>query len=814
MAITYLDDNNNIFSGSSEDDQIYGKKGTDTLSGNNGNDRIYGGENNDILYGNDGNDTLIGGTGNDTMHGGTGDDTYYVDSATDSVVESQNQGWDTVRSSTTYTLAAHIERLELLGLGAINGTGNALDNHIEGNSGINILTGLAGNDHFDGNEGNDTLFGGAGSDYLDGDLGVDTMYGGADGDNYVVDNLADRVFELQNEGWDRVNSTVSFTLGANVEDLTLEGFAAINGTGNELDNQIDGNSGINILSGLAGEDRLDGDGGNDILKGGAGNDELDGGLDGDTMYGGTDDDHYDVDNLADRVIELQNEGWDRVNSTVSFTLGANIEELALEGFAAITGTGNELDNQIDGNTGNNILSGLAGNDRLYGGSGNDTFYGGIGSDNLEGGLGIDTMAGGADGDNYDVDNSADIVRENLNEGWDNVNSTASFILGANVENLRLKGFSTINGTGNGLDNTIQGNGYANILNGGAGNDNLEGGAGNDTLYGGTGNDRLSGNLGNDTMYGGTGDDRYFVTAGTAIVIENLNEGWDDMVLSAVASFTLGANVENLDLWRGSAALNGTGNAIRNEIYGNENNNVLNGAGGDDELGGEAGNDTLIGGTGNDMMSGGAGNDTFYVDSVGDFVTDAIWAENSEGNYIPSSDAGGYDRVFSSVSYSLDSNVSLYPSGLFIECLTLSGTLALNGTGNNRNNYLTGNTGNNILNGRLGNDNLTGGTGQDSFLFDTVLNSTTNTDSIADFSSVDDTIRLDKTIFTKLTIGTLAPSQLRFSATAADSNDYILYNQTTGALLYDADGNGASVAVQFATLTARPAISAADFVIIA
>ena len=118
---------------------------------------------------------------------------------------------------------------------------------------------------------------------------------------------------------------------------------------------------------------------------------------------------------------------------------------------------------------------------------------------------------------------------------------------------------------------------------------------------------------------------------------------------------------------------------------------------------------------------------------------------------------------------------------------------------------------------MGNDTLVGGAGKDTFLFNTTLNAATNRDAIADFSAVDDTILLSRTIFTRLTtIGTLNSGWFRASPTgkAADSNDYLLYNTATGGLFYDKDASGAGAAVQFATLTTKPNITAADFVVVA
>ncbi|NWD66974.1 putative Ig domain-containing protein [Pseudomonas gingeri] len=234
-----------ILNGTSGADKLVGGAGDDTLNGNAGND---------TLIGNAGNDMLNGGAGNDTMSGGTGDDVYIVDSVSDVTIELPNEGIDTVESSVTWTLSANVENLYLTGKSTINGTGNALDNTLVGNSAANILTGGAGNDSLDGRTGADRLVGGLGDDM------------------YYVDNVGDVVVENANEGMDTVESTISYTLGSNVENLTLSDGAAINGTGNALDNVIIGNSSSNTLTGGAGNDRLEGRGGADTLIGGTGND--------------------------------------------------------------------------------------------------------------------------------------------------------------------------------------------------------------------------------------------------------------------------------------------------------------------------------------------------------------------------------------------------------------------------------------------------------------------------------------------------------------------------------------------------------------
>lgn len=242
-----------------------------------------------------------------------------------------------------------------------------------------------------------------------------------------------------------------------------------------------------------------------------------------------------------------------------------------------------------------------------------------------------------------------------------------------------------------------------------------------------------------------------------------------------------------------------GTANDDFISGTDGDDILYGYAGDDVLNGGSGDDTLDGGSGNgnDRLIGGTGNDTFIVDAGGDVVTEA--------------DAAGTDVIKSSVGIILGTNV---------ENLILTGTTAINGTGNGSANMLSGNVANNVLSvragndlliGGAGNDTLTGGTGQDVFRLNAAL--TANIDTITDFNVADDTVQLQNAVFTQLTAtGVLNTAYFKIGP-ATDVNDFIIYNNTTGALFYDADGNGAGAAVQIAALGANLALTNADFVVI-
>jgi len=539
---------------------IWGTAAADAILGSTGADQIYGQAGNDTLYGSGGDDLLNGGLGNDLMGGGLGNDVYYVAAAGDAIVERVGEGTDSVLAWISYQLAANVEALILQGATAINGTGNGLNNTIIGNTGNNVLNG---------------------------DAGSDTLAGGKGDDIYDVDSVGDRAQEAANEGYDRVRASVSFTLGANLEELSLTGTAAINGTGNALANTITGNAGNNLLNGAVGDDLLIGGKGNDI---------------------------YYVAAAGDRVVEQAGEGTDQVLAWISHQLAANVEILVLQGTSAINGTGNALNNTIIGNAGDNVLDGGAGSDTLAGGKGNDI---------------------------YDVDSAGDRAQEAANEGYDRVRSAVSFALGANIEELNLTGVAAINGIGNALNNIIIGNAGNNVLNGGTGN---------------------------DTLVGGDGGDIYDVdSAGDRV--QEASGGGRDLVRSSV-SFALSANLEELTL-TGTVAINGTGNALANTITGNAGNNVLNGAAGDD------------------LLTGGKGNDIYYVAAGGDRVVEQA--------------GEGTDQVLAWIGHQLAANV---------EILVLQGTAAINGIGNALGNTIVGNAAENALDGGTGDDVLTGGDGND------------------------------------------------------------------------------------------------------
>ncbi|MCE1082942.1 heme peroxidase [Pseudomonas asiatica] len=436
------------------------------------------------------------------------------------VVVSYTDAFGTLESLTSAATAAVVPPpgVVLVGTAGANTlTGGAGNDTLSGLGGNDVLNGLGGADQLFGGDGNDilnggndpdSLDGGAGNDTLNGGLGADAMVGGAGNDTFVVDNLGDTVSEALNGGVDLVQTTLaSYTLGANVENLTFTGAGNFTGTGNTLANTITGGAG------------------NDLLNGGAGIDRLVGGLGNDT---------YVVDNAGDVVVEATAAGTDTVRATAaSYTLGANVENLTYIGAGNFTGTGNGLANIITGAAGNDTLNGDGGNDQLLGGLGSDTLNGGAGNDTLDGGAGNDSLFGDAGNDNL--------------QG------------GAGDDNLD---------GGNGVD-VLQGGDGNDTLFGDVGNDTLQGGAGNDFLNGGAGNDTVEGGAGNDTMMATDGNDVFLFSAGFGndliINFDAVPQGGQDRLdISAlnITAATFAANVTIADVGNDTLVSIGATDSIR------------------------------------------------------------------------------------------------------------------------------------------------------------------------------------------------------------------------------------------------------------
>jgi trimeric autotransporter adhesin len=795
---------------------IVGGKGADSLRGGTVAEQLSGGDGNDLIDGRDGADTVSGGAGNDTLSGGAGADiaqfagsfAAYSFAIANGVltVTSVAEGIDTLTSDIemlsfadgNYTWAQIVALLA-----TVDGTaGDDLINlsfvDADGDSAKNVATpgdrifGNDGNDTLFGYAGDDSLFGGQGNDSLDGGAGTDSMTGGAGNDTYVVDVTTDVVVEVAGGGLDTVQSSITYALATELENLTLLGTGVINGTGNDAANVLTGNSVANSLTGLMSDDTLLGLAGNDTLLGGDGNDSVDGGTGIDSLVGGAGNDTYVIDVATDVIVEVAGGGIDTVQSLVTFTLATDLENLTLLGTAVLNGTGNAVANNLTGNAVANSLSGLVGNDTLFGLGGNDTLNGGDGDDSLDGGAGTDSLVGGLGNDTYVVDVTTDVIVEAAGGGTDTVLSSVTRTLGAEQENLTLTGTSTINGTGNAVANTLTGNTAAN---------NLLGLDGNDSLFGGSGNDTLDGGVGTDSLTGGLGDDTFIVDAVTDVIVELSNEGVD--IVQSSVTWTLASFFENLTLL-GTAAINGTGNSFGNIITGNTAANSLSGLLGNDTLIGLAGNDTLSGGDGDDRLDGGVGTDSL-VGGVGndyyivDVATDVVVEVAN----------GGVDTIQTDLAWTLGAELeNLIQTG--------NGNRQVNGnalsnqlTGNNGNNVISGLDGNDTLTGGAGSDTLTGGNGADHFVFNSA---SSGIDVIGDFNELNgggeegDVFR-----FEGLSVGTFAYLGTgAFSGGSDNSEARISGNQ----LLYDANGDGtADTTITLTGLTSANQLAVTDFVFV-
>ena len=305
----------------------------------------------------------------------------------------------------------------LVNIRAIQGTdaadyfaAGAAGSTIDAGRGNDRFVGGTGADEFYGDEGDDSAIGGAGDDTLEGDLGEDELRGGDGNDQIYAGDDDDLLFG--DNGNDRINGDSgndTINGGAGRDNLNgQDGDDTINGdAGND---RLQGQSGVDTLNGGAGNDELEGGSEDDILNGGAeadrlngddGNDTMNGGIGGDEMWGGFGDDTYTVDNLGDKTWEFSGEGFDTVNTTVSYFVAQNIDKAVAIGTAAITITGNNnQDDWIVGNNAANSISGAGGNDRLEGGGGIDTIEGDDGNDTILGGLGNDILTGGTGTDTF------------------------------------------------------------------------------------------------------------------------------------------------------------------------------------------------------------------------------------------------------------------------------------------------------------------------------------------------------------------------------------------------------------------------------
>src|SRR5450830_1658113 len=620
----------NLLQGSGLNDTLVGGDGGTGLNGGHGADLLIGGNGIDSLFGGGGNDTLVGGAGDYLNGGADGADLYVLRSADIRVDPASNyNGMIRIEFVTDrYALSGDLYYVE---------------------------AGLARSILLVGTESNDVLKGNVGNDTLEGGVGDDTLEGGAGDDRYLADTTGDVIVEAANGGRDSVDVTFAaehYIVAAGVEDATLVDPNATALTGNALDNILKGNERANTLVG---------NGGNDLLDGGAGADWL---------TGGDGDDHYVVDDVGDVIVETEaaGVGVDTVTTTLaSFTLMQSLENLVYGDTADFKGSGNGANNRIEGNRGNDSLSGQAGDDTLAGNGGNDR---------LDGMAGRDTLAGGAGDDVYVIDVAGDTIVEAADGGIDTVEvgiTSGLYLLAANVEHGSVTGKGAVGITGNDAANRLTGNAAANTLTGNAGDDTLDGG------------------LGADKLLGGTGNDSYRVDNAGDVVTE-LASGGTDTVTTALARYTLGANVEHV-VHDSATAFAGTGNALANRIDGNIGNDILLGMAGNDTLAGNGGSDTLDGGADRDVAQLAGLRADYTVTRPN--ATDIVLALAGTTDTVT---LRGIETV-------------LFRDGAVAIAALLEGVASTQGD------ILGGTAGDDVIDGAGGSDTMTGGAGNDRYLVD-------------------------------------------------------------------------------------------------
>ncbi|CDX34669.1 Outer membrane adhesin like proteiin [Mesorhizobium plurifarium] len=553
------------------------------------------------------------------------------------------------------------------------------------------ITGSAGDDQINSGAGNDTINGGAGDDFIDGGIGADTMSGGAGNDTFVVDNASDTISEAASQGTDTVLSSVTYSISdSDVENLTLTGSAAINGTGN---------GSANILSGNSADNMLVGGGGNDTLYGYAGNDTLLGGDGDDTFVGGLGNDAENAEAGNDIYVFQRGDGSDGIGDFIldPWVGSADVSAAQALGVSASGIVNTWVGGYYWQTSSNSLLKlGAAGSDtlKLTGGITADDLsfaWTGVGHDNL-----VISIAGGPAGDSITIDQQAVAAGKIEKLQLDGMAAMSFFVAPAS-------GAILYGGTGNDIMFGLAGNDW---LSSDGGDDILYGGAGNDVLQAFDGNDKLVGGKGNDNIQGMDGSNEYVfrpgdgsdyltdytwpvTTAAADIAAANAlgvnasgtvntwiggyywqtasnsllkasGSGTSTLTLQGGItldnlSFAWTRNGEDLTIYTGGAgdgvtiseyktapgrieklAVDGmapTSFAVATSagatVSGTANADILFGLAGNEWFDAGAGDDILYGGDGNDVMNAGVGNDRL----VGGKGNDILWGMGGNDQYV-------------------------------------------------------------------------------------------------------------------------------------------------------------------------------------
>ena len=659
-----------------------------------------------------------------------------------------------------------------------NYTGTPDDDIYVGTTGADTISGAGGNDKLYGNGGADTIHGDDGNDEI-WTGGRDAITGaglydfgtvtanvfGDDGDDVLSIGSRDNAdggagndeLRLAFGGNVTLNTSVfvaggTFTVGgATIKNMETFTYIVCAGGLNQITVSTFAYTFTVICAG--GNDILTATGSAVVFQAGAGNDNIYAPTVGNNVFDGGD----GIDRVtytaysAGLTIDLSAVvGGQVIASNGDQLIG--IEYLAGSGFADHF-TGDAGVNELFGGDGDDYLDGGLGNDMLNGEAGNDTLIGGDGNDILTGGAGADLLIGGTGNDIYYVDTS-DTIQETAGNGFDYIYTLVSFVLpaGVEIEYMTANGIASINLTGNEFGQVMEGNGYANVLTGGGGV---------------------------DRMMGRAGDDIYYADADD-IITELANEGNDTLYASGSYVLAAGVSIETLRTSDLTGAVNLTGNALTQRIFGNDANNILTdgaggadadqlyGMGGDDKLIAAGGADLLDGGDGFDIASyeiapggvtldlaggnrsdGAAGNDTYvsiemfqlslyndiFYGSAGDDIVDGLGGNDilvgGAGNDIMVGGSGDDLFIVSGADYLIEASDAGFDqayvdasytlnAGAAIEVLSVSeltATTALNITGNEFAQFIIGNDGSNVLSGGGGADTLQGRQGNDVYIVD-------------------------------------------------------------------------------------------------
>ena|GEM_PF-1733830 len=793
----------NVIAGSTGNDVIWLQAGgSDSANGGGGNDKFFMGATlgtGDSLNGGDGQDQLILQGGYNLAFGAaymTAIETLVLLAGSDTSYEGSGLG------TYSYLLTAHDGNVAAGAVLTVNGSQlRATENltfggQLEldgaflmlGGRGQDILTGGAGNDVFEFGDGrwgtSDRVTGGAGTDTLRLRGGPAVTFGSLQLSSIEAIELASApsgsAFTYSLTMADG-NVAAGATLSISGATLRAGETIAFNGAA-ELD-------GSYAVTGGAAADTLTGGAVNDSLAGGLGDDVLTGGTGADSLDGGEGDDQLHGESGADSI--QAGGGNDSVEA-------GSENDLVW---------GNAGDDSINGGTGDDTLHGEAGIDTIVGGDGNDIVRGGADDDELWGYAGNDSLEGDA-GDDFITGNEGNDSLSG-SEGSDTIygDDGADTLGGGAGSDIVYGGTEDDIITGGGENDTLYGEAGADTIDGGTGDDTLYGGTEIDTLRGGEGHDVLRGEAGSDRLEGGSGNDTYHVDEAD-LVVENALEGTDH-VFTALADYTLTANVENLT---GTSATTQTlrDNDLGNVITGGAQRDwIYARSGGNDRVVGNEGNDIFIFGTAldaNDRVEGGAGSDVVFVQGNLTFNTSGYqlvdvemitFLSGSNGSY---GEAGGATRY----SYSVTVADSTFATG---SAFSFNGSVLL--AGENQYVNASAETGANFsFSAGNGRDTFIGGGGNDTFAFDKD-DRFANGDSAVGGGGTDEmTLRGNYTLvfaasswsgIEKLTVrdGTAYGTNFIYNLTAHDSN--VAAGQTltvNAALLRAADGVRAAETLTF------------------